>query len=172
MYEPAKNKWRMIILIHCGVSSAAPLRGKTLSYGTGGGRGTSDIKMSWETTNRRTQSRASEAEGRELGSSEHILLNKSTSGWEKWPRCWERKLACDGEEVFFLTHTPNLKVNIVPNCQMSARKGQYGVSDNISGAGILPYSPVRIPVVGRPVTVRDDGSECGSNVTANSKSLM
>ena len=55
---------------------------------------------------------------------------------------------------------------------MSARKGQYGFPDSISGAGFRPYSPVRIPVVGMPVTVRDDGSECGSNVTANSKSLM
>ena len=55
---------------------------------------------------------------------------------------------------------------------MSARNGQYGAPDSISGAGFLPYSPVRIPVVGRPDTVRDDGSECGSNVAANSKSLM
>ena len=41
---------------------------------------------------------------------------------------------------------------------MSARKGQYGALDSISGAGVLPYSPVRTPVLGRPVTVRDDGS--------------
>ena len=55
---------------------------------------------------------------------------------------------------------------------MSARKGQYGLPDSISGAGLLPYSPVRIPAIGRPVTVLDDGSECGSKLTANSKSLM
>ena len=55
---------------------------------------------------------------------------------------------------------------------MSARKGQYGAPVSISGAGFLAYSPERIPVTGKPVTVRDDGSEFGSNVTANSKSLM
>ena len=55
---------------------------------------------------------------------------------------------------------------------MSARKGQYGDPDSISGAGFLPYSPVRIPVVGRPVIVRDEGSKSGSNVAASSKSLM
>ena len=140
-------------------------------HSAGAGWGTCDIKMSWESTNPRTQSRASEAEGRELGTSEHIMSNKSTSDWERWPSCWE-VLSCREKNAWDLTHTPKIDLNIVPNCQMSARKGQYGAPDNISGAGFLPYSPVRIPVVGRPVTVRDDGSECGSNVTAHSKSLM
>jgi hypothetical protein len=37
-----------------------------------------------------------------------------------------------------VTHTTaKVKLNIVPNCQISARKGQYGASDS-SGAGFLP----------------------------------
>ena len=43
--------------------------------------------MSWESINRCTQSRASEAKGREFGTSEHIMSKKSTSGWERWSRC-------------------------------------------------------------------------------------
>ena len=46
------------------------------------------------------------------------------------------------------------------------------LSDVSTKRAIFPYSPVPIPVIGRPVTVRDDGSECGSNVAANSKSSM
>ena len=53
---------------------------------SGLGRKTSDINMSWESPNLRTQSRASEAEGREIGSLEHIMSNKSMSGWERWWR--------------------------------------------------------------------------------------
>jgi hypothetical protein len=42
---------------------------------------------------------------------------------------------------------------------MSARKVQYGAPDSIFGVGFLPYSPVGTPILGRPVTARDDGSE-------------
>ena len=68
-------------------------------------------------------------------------------------------------------HTPKIDLNIVPSCQMSARNGQYGISNSISGAISLPYWPGRTPTVGSPVTTLDDGSEFRSNVRANSKSL-
>jgi hypothetical protein len=71
-----------------------------------------------------------------------------------------------------VTHTPKYDFSIVPSCQTSARNGEYGVPESISGAATLAYSPVRIPVVGKPVTTRDDGSESGSKITASSKSLM
>jgi hypothetical protein len=71
-----------------------------------------------------------------------------------------------------MAHTPKVDLNIVPSCQISARKGQCGAPDSISGAASLPYSPVRTPAVGRALTTRDDGSEVGSNVAASSKSVM
>jgi hypothetical protein len=71
-----------------------------------------------------------------------------------------------------VTLTPKYDLNIVPSCQISARKGQYGAPSSISGAISLAYSPVRMPEIGSPVTTRDEGADFGSNVTASSKSLM
>ena len=86
---------------------------------SGLGRKTSDINMSWESPNLRTQSRASEAEGREFGSLEHIMSNKSMSGWERWWRYWEKGLALMGKihETWHIPQTSSWTLSPTARCQ-------------------------------------------------------
>ena len=134
--------------------------------------GTLAISVSWEISHRRIRSRSSEAKGRDSGSSEHITSNNSISDGESELRCWWNGCVSRQTESNNSGYTPKIDLNILPSCQMSARNGQYGLSDSISGATSLPYWPRRNPVVGSPVTTLDDGSESGSNAMANSKSFM